>query len=59
MSRAGPGGPVRLRGCWSGDRHGEIFDPFGHRWGLAQHLRDVPADQIRAAAAAMFGGNPT
>src|SRR5215218_9781579 len=20
MSRAGPGGPVRLRGCWSGDR---------------------------------------
>ena len=38
---------------------GEIFDPFGHRWGLAQHLRDVPAEEIRAAAAAIFGGNPT
>jgi PhnB protein len=41
-----------------GDRQGEIIDPFGHRWGLAQHLRDVPADEVRAAAAAMFGGDP-
>jgi PhnB protein len=50
---------VPLQELFWGDRHGEIFDPFGHRWGLAQHLRDVPADQIRAAAAAMFGGDPT
>jgi PhnB protein len=41
-----------------GDRHGEIFDPFGHRWALAQHLRDVPAEEIAAAAAAMFAGEP-
>jgi PhnB protein len=47
-----------LQEVFWGDRHGEIFDPFGHRWGLAQHLRDVPADEIRAAAAAMFGGEP-
>jgi PhnB protein len=40
-----------------GDRHGGSFDPFGHPMGLAQHLRDVPADEIRAAAAAMFGGD--
>jgi PhnB protein len=39
-----------------GDRHGEIMDPFGHKWALAQHLRDVPAEEVRAAAAAMFGG---
>jgi PhnB protein len=50
---------IPLQEMFWGDRHGEIFDPYGHRWGLAQHLRDVPADQIRAAAAAMFGGNPT
>jgi PhnB protein len=50
---------VPLQEMFWGDRHGEIFDPFGHRWGLAQHLRDVPAYQIRAAAAAMFGGDPT
>jgi PhnB protein len=48
-----------LQDIFWGDRHGEIFDPFGHRWALAQHVRDVPADEIRAAAAAMFGGNPT
>ena len=38
-----------------GERHGQITDPFGHRWGLAQHLRDVPAEEIADAAAAMFG----
>jgi PhnB protein len=48
-----------LQDMFWGDRHGEIIDPFGHRWGLAQHLRDVPADEIRAAAAAMFGGDPS
>jgi PhnB protein len=50
---------VPLREMFWGDRHGEIFDPYGHRWGLAQHLRDVSAEEIRAAAAAMFGGTPT
>jgi PhnB protein len=48
-----------LQEMFWGDRHGEIFDPFGHRWGLAQRLRDVPAEEIRAAAAAMFGGDST
>jgi PhnB protein len=38
-----------------GDRYGQIIDPFGHRWGLAQHLRDVPREEIARAAAAMFG----
>jgi PhnB protein len=37
-----------------GERHGQLTDPFGHRWNIAQHLRDVPADEIAAAAAAMF-----
>ena len=50
---------IPLQEMFWGDRHGELFDPFGHRWGLAQHLRDVPAEEIRAAAAAMFGSNPT
>ncbi len=45
-----------LQEMFWGDRHGEIFDPFGHRWALAQHLRDIPAEEIRVAAAAMFGG---
>jgi PhnB protein len=47
-----------LQELFWGDRHGEIFDPFGHRWALAQHLRDVPAEEVKAGAAAMFGGEP-
>jgi PhnB protein len=47
-----------LQEVFWGDRHGEIFDPFGHRWALAQRLRDVPADELASAAAAMFAGEP-
>ena len=39
-----------------GDRQGQVIDPFGHRWGMAQHVRDVPRDEIVRAAAAAFGG---
>ncbi len=39
-----------------GDRYGQITDPFGHRWGLAQHLRDVPREELTRAAAEAFGG---
>jgi PhnB protein len=37
-----------------GDLHGQLDDPFGHRWNVAQHLRDVPHDEIVAAAARAF-----
>ena len=37
-----------------GDRHGQVDDPYGHRWNVAQHLRDVPHDEIVAAAAKAF-----
>jgi PhnB protein len=39
-----------------GDRHGQLTDPYGHRWNIAQHLRDVPPEEIAAAAARAFGG---
>jgi PhnB protein len=38
-----------------GDRQGQLADPFGHRWGVAQHLRDVPREEVERAAAAAFG----
>ena len=38
-----------------GDRHGQLEDPFGHRWNIAQHLRDVSHDEVVAAAARAFG----
>jgi PhnB protein len=37
-----------------GDRHGQLEDPFGHRWNIAQHVRDVPHDEVVAAAAQAF-----
>jgi PhnB protein len=39
-----------------GERHGQLDDPFGHRWNIAQRVRDVPHDEIVAAAAKAFGG---
>ena len=38
-----------------GERDGQIIDPFGYRWGLTQHLRDVPHDEMALAAAQVFG----
>jgi PhnB protein len=37
-----------------GDRHGQLEDPFGHRWNISQHVRDVPHEEIVAAAASLF-----
>jgi len=32
-----------------GDRYGQLEDPFGHRWSVATHIRDVsPADMQQA-----------
>lgn len=44
-----------LQEAFWGERHGQIVDPFGHRWGLSQHLRDVHDDEIARAAAEAFG----
>jgi PhnB protein len=38
-----------------GERHGQLRDPFGHLWNVAQHLLDVPHSEQVAAAAQLFG----
>ena len=38
-----------------GNRQGQVADPFGHRWNLAQPLREVSAEELARAAAAAFG----
>jgi PhnB protein len=40
-----------------GERYGQITDPFGHRWGLAQHVRDVPREQLERAVAELVAGD--
>ena len=37
-----------------GNRQGQIADPFGHRWNLAQPLRKVPPDELARLASAAF-----
>ena len=37
-----------------GDLHGQLEDPFGHRWNISQHLRDVLSAEVVAAAAQLF-----
>lgn len=35
-----------------GDRYGQLEDPFGHRWSVATHIRDMSPEEIAAGAAA-------
>ena len=39
-----------------GDRFGSVTDPFGHSWGIATHVEDVPPDEMEKRAAQMMGG---
>jgi PhnB protein len=32
-----------------GDRYGQLEDPFGHRWSVATHVRDVGAVEMQQA----------
>jgi len=47
-----------LQDAFWGERTGQFLDPFGHRWAIDQHLRDVPAEEIARLAAAAFGPAP-
>lgn len=37
-----------------GDRSGRVRDPFGHTWGLGQHVEDVSDDEMRRRVAAFY-----
>jgi PhnB protein len=39
-----------------GDRAGGVQDPFGHVWYVSTHKEDVPFEEIKRRAAALFGG---
>ncbi len=34
-----------------GDRYAKLIDPFGHEWSIAQHIEDVPPEQMGERAA--------
>jgi PhnB protein len=39
-----------------GDRYGQVEDPFGHRWSIATHVRDLTQDEINEGAKKMMAG---
>ena len=41
---------------FSGDRHGTVMDPFGHRWAVCTKIEDVPDDEVARRARALFFG---
>ena len=38
-----------------GDRYAQLEDPFGHRWSVATHKRDVGPEEMKQAMAKMGG----
>jgi PhnB protein len=38
-----------------GDRYGVLKDPFGHRWSIAHHVRDMSPEEMQAAATKACG----
>jgi uncharacterized glyoxalase superfamily protein PhnB len=38
-----------LEDTFWGDRYGQLEDPFGHRWSLATHIRDVTQEEMEQA----------
>lgn len=38
-----------------GDRYGTLEDPFGHRWSVATHTRDLTPEEIQQGMAQMVG----
>ncbi len=44
---------MEVKDQFYGDRSGTLVDPFGHKWTLATHIRDVPEEELRQSMDAM------
>ncbi|QEH32263.1 hypothetical protein OJF2_07320 [Aquisphaera giovannonii] len=42
-----------------GDRYGKLIDPFGHHWGISEHLEDLTPAEIEARMKEAFAGSPS
>ncbi|WP_343819742.1 VOC family protein [Castellaniella daejeonensis] len=49
--RAGATSVMAPADMFWGDRYGVVQDPYGHRWSIATHVRDVSPEDMRAAMA--------
>jgi PhnB protein len=51
--RAGAKMTLPIADMFWGDRYGQLEDPFGHRWSVATHVRDMSPKEIQQAMAKM------
>lgn len=51
--RAGAKMTMPISDMFWGDRYGQLEDPFGHRWSMATHVRDMSPKEIQQAMAKM------
>ena len=49
-ARAGAKTILPVQDMFWGDRYGVLEDPFGHRWSVATHVRDVPPAEMQRGA---------
>lgn len=47
-----------LADAFWGDRYGQVQDPFGHRWSIATHQREVSMDEMQDAMKQMMAQAP-
>ena len=47
--QAGASVAMPLADMFWGDRYGQVIDPFGHRWSIATHMRDVSREEMVTA----------
>lgn len=45
---------VKVEDQFWGDRYGSIEDPFGHRWSIATHIKDLTEEEMKKAAEDAF-----
>ena len=53
--QAGARVTMPLADMFWGDRYAQLEDPFGHRWSVATHKRDVSPEEMKQAMANMGG----
>jgi len=41
-----------------GDRTGQVVDPYGNKWNLAQHVKDLTPEQMKKAEEAFIASMP-
>ncbi len=56
--KAGAKVAMPMMDAFWGDRYGQVIDPFGHRWSIATHVKDLSPQEIGAAMKEAFANMP-